>query len=113
MALRTLRFQTTVWAISCPFLQQTHSDGQQRRSEEYANDAKRCRAAQDAEQNENERHTAALPDDHRLDHVVDAADQHAPRDHENAPSGSHLKKEPQGGRYPDEGGPNRSYGKEE
>src|SRR4051794_33252073 len=69
--------------LARPLLDHPVSDGQQRRPEEDPDETERQRAADDAEENQNEWGSVAPTDDPGLDDVIDAADGKAPRQHED------------------------------
>src|ERR1017187_10099982 len=96
-----------------PFLQQTEANGQQRRPEENADETEGQLAAEHTKENQEKRQVASLADEPGFDDVINAADAHAPDEHEEAPAVGTLVEQPKRRRHPDQGRTHRHDGKEE
>src|SRR3954463_2549869 len=78
------------------------SNRQQGWPDEHADKTKHQRATQHTEENQDERQVAALADEPGFNHVVPAADDHAPPEQESPPAGFALIEKPESGGKPDQ-----------
>ena len=75
-----------------PFLHEPIAHRKQRWPDENSDESERQSPAQDAKEDQEERHGAALTDEPRFDDIVHAADPHAPDQHEDSPARRALMK---------------------
>src|SRR3954471_2126662 len=85
-----------------PFLQDAIAQGEQCRTEEYADEAECEGASEDSEKNKKKGHRAPAADQPWLYKIVDAAHADPPNNHEDAPARCALMEQPKGGGNPNE-----------